>query len=100
MNIELRKMENIPRVGLGVLIFNQHGQILLGKRKQSHGSSSFGPPGGHLEFGESFEHCAIREVLEETGLNIVSPRFLAATNDLFELENKHYVSICVNFYEG
>ena len=86
-------MENIPRVGLGVLIFNHSGQILLGKRKRGHGVSSWGPPGGHLEFGESFENCAIREVLEETGLEIVSPRFVAVTNDFFEVENKHYISV-------
>jgi 8-oxo-dGTP diphosphatase len=27
-------------------------------------------PGGTLDFGESLTHCAIREVLEETGLQI------------------------------
>ena len=38
-------------------------------------------PGGHLELGESLEECVIREVLEETGLQIdqselVEPFFL------------------------
>ncbi len=82
-----------PKIGLGVLIFNRHNQILLGKRKNSHGSSSWGPPGGHLEFGETFEECAMREVCEETGLTIANPIFLAITNDIFEAEGKHYVSI-------
>jgi 8-oxo-dGTP diphosphatase len=82
-----------PKVGLGVLIFNADNQILLGKRKNAHGALSWGPPGGHLEFGESFEECSIREVLEETGLVIEKPIFLAITNDLFQNENKHYVSI-------
>ncbi len=54
-------------------------------------------PGGHLEFGESFEHCAIREVLEETGLSInpESVQFLTATNDIMASERKHYVTIFV-----
>jgi 8-oxo-dGTP diphosphatase len=82
-----------PKVGLGILIFNAQSQILLGKRKNAHGSSSWGPPGGHLEFGETFEQCAIRETLEETGLNISDPIFLAITNDVFETEGKHYLSI-------
>lgn len=82
-----------PKIGLGVLIFNKNNQILLGKRKNSHGTSSWGPPGGHLEFGESFEECAIRETAEETGLIIDNPTFLAITNDIFEAEGKHYVSI-------
>ena len=82
-----------PQIGLGVLVFNFDNQILLGKRKNAHGTSSWGPPGGHLEFGESLEECAIREVLEETGLVIKKPNFLAITNDIFKEEGKHYVSI-------
>jgi len=89
-----------PKVGIGVLIFNGK-NILLGKRMASHGSNSWSPPGGHLEFGESFEDCAIREVKEETGLTITTPEFLAITNDIFETEDKHYVTIflCAHFPE-
>ena len=54
-------------------------------------------PGGHLDFGESFERCAVREVLEETGLsvNADSIQFLTATNDIMTSENKHYITIFV-----
>lgn len=91
---------NFPRIGLGVLIFNSSNQILLGKRKNAHGASSWGPPGGHLEFGESLEACVIRETLEETGLIIKNPKFLAITNDIFKAENKHYVSIFMKAHIG
>lgn len=83
---------NYPRVGIGVLIFNGN-CLLLGKRKTKHGSDMWGPPGGHLEFGESFEQCAIREVLEETGVTISVPRVISITNDIFLKDDKHYVSI-------
>ena len=69
-----------PRVGIGVLIFKEQ-KILLGKRIMSHGSGTWSPPGGHLEFRESFEECAIREVNEETGLTIITPEFLAVFCD-------------------
>ena len=63
------------------------------KRKGSHGSGTWAVPGGHLEFGESFEEAARREILEETGLNIRNIRVGAVTNDYFENEQKHYATI-------
>ena len=63
------------------------------KRRGSHGAETWAPPGGHLEFGESFENCAMREVLEETGLKINGLKIAAATNDIFTNENKHYATI-------
>ena len=83
---------DIPKVGVGVLII-QDSKILLGKRKNAHGAGTWAPPGGHLEFGESFEDCARREVLEETGLEVVSLRKYGFTNDVFTKENKHYVTV-------
>lgn len=81
-----------PRVGIGVLIFKDS-LLLLGKRLLSHGASTWAPPGGHLEFGETFEGCAIREVKEETNLDILNPQVIGVTNDIFADDNKHYVSI-------
>ncbi|MCC2646130.1 MAG: ADP-ribose pyrophosphatase [Rickettsiaceae bacterium] len=82
----------VVRVGVGVLIFNNLGEILLGLRLNSHGENTWAPPGGHLEMGESFEQCAIREVLEETGLNIDGIKIITVTNDIFA-PDKHYVTI-------
>ena len=83
---------NRPRVGLGVLLVHDN-KILLGLRKKAHGHGCWGPPGGHLEFGESFEDCAIREVFEETNLTIKNVTFFDVTNDVFVKDNRHYVSI-------
>ncbi|PWN48016.1 hypothetical protein IE53DRAFT_412627 [Violaceomyces palustris] len=60
----------IPRVGVAVFVFNEKGHILLGKRTGSHGSGTLALPGGHLELHESFQECAFREVLEETGIEL------------------------------
>jgi len=88
MGVELR-----PKVGIGILIFNEKKQLLLGQRNSELGEGAYGPPGGHLEFGESFEECAIRETKEEAGIKIYSPEFLDVTNDIFIDDNKHYISI-------
>lgn len=84
--------EQHVRVGIGVFIFKD-GKFLMMKRKGAHGAGTWAPPGGHLEFNESFEDTARREVMEETGLTIKNVRFGAVTNDIFATENKHYVTI-------
>jgi len=85
------KLKNV-RVGIGVFV-KKDKKFLMGKRMGSHGEGSWSVPGGHLEFGESFTDTARREVLEETGLSIKNIRFGALTNDYFEKEDKHYVTI-------
>jgi 8-oxo-dGTP diphosphatase len=84
--------EKHVRVGVGVFIFKD-GKFLMLQRKGSHGEGSWSVPGGHLEFGESFEDTARREVTEETSLEIKNVRFGALTNDHFIDEDKHYVTI-------
>lgn len=84
--------EDKVRVGIGVFVF-KNGQFLMLKRQGSHGEGTWSLPGGHLEFGESFEDTARRETMEETGLEIKNVRFGAVTNDHFTDENKHYVTI-------
>jgi 8-oxo-dGTP diphosphatase len=80
------------RVGIGVFVFKD-GKFLIQKRKGSHGEGAWSLPGGHLEFGESFDDTARREVMEEAGIDIKNIRFGAVTNDHFVDENKHYVTI-------
>lgn len=86
-------MENSQvRVGVGVFVFKD-GKFLMQKRQGSHGQGTWSVPGGHLEFGESFEDTARREVEEEIGVTITNVRFGAVTNDFFADEGKHYVTI-------
>ena len=81
-----------PRVGVGVLVFHNH-KFLMGWRKGSHGANTWTLPGGHMEFGESPEQTAAREVREETGIEIENLRFATITNDIFVEENKHYLTV-------
>lgn len=48
-----------------VIIENEQGRILLGKRTDNH---LWGYAGGGMELGESTEECARRELREEMGL--------------------------------
>jgi len=80
-----------PKVGVGVTIF-KNGKILLGKRKGSHGAGEYSFPGGHLEYMESFEDCARREILEEAGIEIKNIRFQLLAN-IKKYAPKHYTHI-------
>lgn len=83
-----------PQVGVGVIVIRE-GLILLGKRIGSLGAGTWALPGGHLEFGESVEDCARREVLEETGLEIQSVEPGPYANNFFASEGKHYITLFV-----
>lgn len=82
------------RVGVAVLVWRD-GTFVMQQRIGSHGAGTWSVPGGHLEFGESWEACAKREVMEETGMIITNVQFLALTNDMFATEDKHYITIWV-----
>jgi 8-oxo-dGTP diphosphatase len=85
-------MDRRPHVGVGVFV-RQNGKILLGKRRGSHGEGTWALPGGHLEFGEELEACARREVLEETSLIVENVQVGTMTNDIFQDEQTHYLTV-------
>lgn len=80
-----------PKVGVGVMIFKD-GKILLHKRKGSHGQGEYAFPGGHLEYRESFEDCAKREITEECGIEVKNIRFNYVASVL-KYTPKHYIHI-------
>ena len=83
---------NLPRVGVGVFVWKD-GKFLMGQRVGKHGQGSWSVPGGWLEYRESFDACAKREIREETGMEITNVRFMALTNNIFEDEDIHSLTI-------
>jgi len=53
-------------------------KVLMIKRKDN---DKWSLPGGTLEFDETMDECAIREIKEETGLDVFNLRFLKLYND-------------------
>lgn len=95
-----------PKVGVGVILvrtveFPSFGnqpeihrpEVLLGLRRKSHGDGEWSLPGGHMELGERFMDTCKREVLEETGMEIAGIVPLCFTNDIFEKDGLHYVTL-------
>ncbi len=63
----LADVNTVVKVGVGVVIRDQSGRILLEKRRDC---GVWGLPGGRVEPGESVMEAAEREIKEETGLSI------------------------------
>jgi 8-oxo-dGTP diphosphatase len=87
-------IKQLPRVGIGVFVFKNN-KFIMGQRKGAHGEGSWSVPGGHLDFGETIEKGAQREVMEETGVRIKNIKIVGITNDIFKKEDKHYITIWV-----
>ncbi|EKN42356.1 MutT/nudix family protein, partial [Clostridium botulinum CFSAN001627] len=64
--------------GVAIVIFNDKKQVLLQKRSDV---CLWGIPSGHVEPGETVTNAAIREVLEETGLDVEVVRFIGVYSD-------------------
>ncbi|MDO4940090.1 MAG: NUDIX domain-containing protein [Erysipelotrichaceae bacterium] len=65
---DLRKIvghRTLIQTAASVIVVNDKGQILLGKRADNH---KWGYAGGSIEIDEKVEDCALRELFEETGL--------------------------------
>lgn len=60
------------------MIFDGNKVLVQDKLSKSWGGVMF--PGGHIEPGEDFTDAVIREIYEETGLTISSPRLCGIKN--------------------
>jgi len=58
----------MDRPGIGTAIFIRKGNSILMSYRKDSGLLAL--PGGHLERFEQFDESAVREVKEETGLDI------------------------------
>lgn len=92
----LRKVR--PGVGFGAMVLRDD-KVLLGRRHSDpakadsklHGEGTWTMPGGKLEFGESFEEGAQRELFEETGIKAKKFKVISLTNDI--VPDAHFITV-------
>ena len=71
------------------LIINSNDEILFG-----YGNNNYQFPGGHLEEGESLDECLVREVKEETGIDIPVLKRVPFISIIYY--NKDYPEVGIN----
>ena len=85
-----------PIVGVGALIIRE-GKLLLEKRRSNPGKGKWSIPGGIVELGETLEQTVIREVKEETNLDVERPEHIDIVDNIEFDENDtikyHFVII-------
>ena len=93
-------MSKEVRVGLSILIFREtedsvcmdlDTEVLIGKRKGSHGEGIYSVPGGHLEFGETYKEGCSRELEEEIGVSFDLYTPIGFSEDFFK--EKQYTTL-------
>jgi ADP-ribose pyrophosphatase YjhB (NUDIX family) len=83
----LPKLPKVIRPGTCAAVFNERGEILL-QRRADNGFWSM--PGGAIDPGESVEQGALREVWEETGLQVRMVRLVGVYSDPRNYMITHY----------
>lgn len=81
-----------PRVGVGVLLVDELGRVLLTLRRFPPEAGCWSIVGGKLDFLENLEGCAVREAFEEVGLQIMVDSLLCVTDHILPEEAQHWVS--------
>lgn len=79
-------------IGVGVMILNKEGQVLLGRRMYTDGEV-WSMPGGKLEFGETLLSAAIREAKEECNLDVSDLQQISVSEGHHKVRNIQFVTI-------
>jgi len=93
-------MSRTENVELTVLCLITDGDRMLLQNRTKNDWQGYTLPGGHVEQGESFVDAVIREMKEETGLDIKNPRLVGVKQ--FPIKNGRYVVLLfkVTEYSG
>lgn len=84
--------QQYPEPTVGALIFGPDGKLFLMRSHKWMGK--YVVPGGHIDLGESIEDALIREVKEETGLDIYDIEFLCFQEFIYDdafWQKRHFI---------
>src|SRR5271156_609664 len=86
-----KKRRKLVTTRVSVLIVEDEKILLVKHRKNDR--EYWVLPGGRLEYGETFVDCAVREMKEETGLEIEPEKFLFLSEAIAPDLSRHIVNV-------
>ena len=82
-----------PALTVDAVVFDGLGRLLLIRRRNSPFKGRYALPGGFVEYGETVEMAAARELMEETGIGPSSQRLIGVYSEPKRDPRGHTVSI-------
>ena len=82
-----------PALAADCVVFDPQGRLLLIRRKNPPFQGQYALPGGFVDYGETTEQAAARELAEETGLAAVALSLIGVYSDPARDPRQHVVSI-------
>jgi len=91
---EFKKVsKKVPLIAVDGVLFKD-GSVLMVKRVQEPYKGYWAVPGGFVEYKEKLEHAIVREVKEESGLNVKTKGIVGIYADPNRDPRGHVISIC------
>ncbi|MFV0392302.1 MAG: NUDIX hydrolase [Paludibacteraceae bacterium] len=75
-----------PSAATAAFILNENDELLVVRRAKEPAKGTLDLPGGFVDYDETMEECAVREIREETGVSVKSLRYI------FSLPNEYLYS--------
>src|SRR5262245_50762221 len=86
-------MHKQPAIAVDCVIFNSEGDLLLIERKYAPHKGKYALPGGFVEYGETLEAAARRELREETSLKVRQVHLVGTYSDPKRDPRGHTISV-------
>ncbi|MCH1639820.1 NUDIX domain-containing protein [Paenibacillus timonensis] len=83
----------VPRLGVGAVIRNDRGEILMVLRNREPEKGTWSIPGGKIDLYETMEHGVMREIKEEVNLDIEVTGVLCTAEAIRPEKTEHWVSV-------
>ncbi len=87
-----RPAQTMPTTRVSVIVISKEKKILLVRHRKGN-RQYWVLPGGRMEFGETFVECAVREMREETGLDVEVDDFAYLSEAIAPDRSRHIVNV-------